>query len=71
MYVTGWDQSGGGGGPANCASNDPPPRGYDTKGAQLWGHQVNPITLDPDVIVGDDECNLTLANIQCKPALVR
>ena len=60
VYVTGWDQQGGGGGPANCSYNDKPPRGYDTKGAQLWGHQVSPITLDPNVIVTDGKCNLTL-----------
>ena len=45
IYVTGWDQQGGGGGPASCAFNDDPPRGYDSKGAQLWGHFVSPITL--------------------------
>ena len=52
VYVTGWDESGGGGGPANCSYNDDPPRGYDAQGAQLWGHLVEPITLDPAVIVG-------------------
>jgi hypothetical protein len=71
VYVTGWDQSGGGGGPANCSYNDDPPRGYDSQGAQLWGHLVEPITLDPAVIVGDGECDLTNDNIQCSPRLVR
>jgi hypothetical protein len=71
VYVTGWDKQGGGGGPANCVHNDDPPRGYDTQGAQLWGHFVSPITLNPDVIIGDDICNLSLQNLQCKPGLVR
>ena len=38
VYVTGWDEQGHGGGPANCSQNDDPPRGYDGQGAQLWGH---------------------------------
>ena len=71
VYVTGWDESGGGGGPANCSYNDDPPRGYDSQGAQLWGHLVEPITLDPAVIVADGECDLTNDNIQCSPRLVR
>ena len=71
VYVTGWDRSGGGGGPANCSYNDDPPRGYDTQGAQIWGHLVEPITIDPAVIVGDGECDLTNDNIQCSPRLVR
>ena len=32
VYVTGWD------GGQTCNLNDDPPRGYDDKGAQLWGH---------------------------------
>ena len=71
VYVTGWDESGHGGGPANCSQNDDPPRGYDSQGAQLWGHLVEPITLDPAVIVGDGQCDLTNDNIQCSPRLVR
>ena len=71
VYVTGWDQQGGGGGPASCADNDDPPRGYDGNGAQLWGHIVSPITLDPAVIVGDAKCDMSLENIQCSPGLVR
>ena len=71
IYATGWDRQGGGGGPANCAFNDPPPRGYDGAGAQLWGHLVSPVTLDPVVIIGDPACDITLGNIQCKPGLVR
>lgn len=71
IYVTGWDKQGGGGGPANCAQNDPPPRGYDSNGAQIWGHIVEPITLDPSVITGGRACEVTLANRQCKIALVR
>jgi hypothetical protein len=71
VYVTGWDKQGGGGGPAGCAFNDPPPRGYDDQGAQVWGHYVSPITLDGSVITGDGECDLTVENIQCKPTLVR
>ncbi len=71
VYVTGWDRQGGGGGPASCASNDDPPRGYDSKGAQLWGHIVSPITLDDDVITTDAACDTSLNNIQCKPTLVR
>ena len=50
---------------------DDPPRGYDTQGAQIWGHLVEPITIDPAVIVGDGECDLTNDNIQCSPRLVR
>ena len=71
VYVTGWDEQGHGGGPANCSHNDDPPRGYDGQGAQLWGHLVEPITLDPAVIVGDGQCDLTNDNIQCSPRLVR
>ena len=55
-----------------CVLNDPPPRGYDDKGAQLWGHIVDVrITLDPKVITGDPVCDLSHDNIQCKPGLVR
>ena len=68
IYVTGWD---GKNGIANCSENDDPPRGYDGKGAQIWGHFVSPITLDPSVIVGDTKCNTSLENIQCSPGLVR
>jgi hypothetical protein len=66
VYVTGWDGS-----KSPCANNDPPPRGYDDKGAQLWGHLVQPVTLDPAVIVGDGKCNFNNDNIQCSPGLVR
>ena len=65
VYVTGWD------GGQTCNQNDDPPRGYDDKGAQLWGHFVQPITIDPAVIVGDGKCDLTNDNIQCSPRLVR
>lgn len=68
VYVTGWD---GKSGPASCADNDYPPRGYDGKGAQLWGHLVDVITLSDDVIPGDPECDLTTAITTCKPVLVR
>ncbi len=67
IYVTGW----GGKNFSTCSYNDDPPRGFDDKGAQLWGHLVNPITLDPSVVTGNAKCNLTVDNIQCKPALVR
>jgi len=70
-WMVGWDEQGHGGGPANCSQNDDPPRGYDSQGAQLWGHLVEPITLDPAVIVGDGQCDLTNDNIQCSPRLVR
>ena len=65
VYVTGWNDG------DKCNANDPPPRGYDDKGAQLWGHFVQPITIDPAVIVGDGKCDLTNDNIQCSPRLVR
>jgi hypothetical protein len=68
VYVTGWDTQTG---PANCAYNDDPPRGYDGNGAQLWGHMVSIITLDDSVITGDDECDLTREVVTCKPVLVR
>ena len=67
VYVTGWDERA----TSATARNDPPPRGYDDKGAQLWGHLVEPITIDPAVIVGDGQCDLTNDNIQCSPRLVR
>ena len=68
IYVTGW---GGKNFSSPCGYNDDPPRGFDDKGAQLWGHLVNPITLDAHVVTSDKVCDLTLNVIQCKPALVR
>ena len=67
IYVTGW----GGKSFASCAYNDDPPAASTDKGAQLWGHLVNPITLDAHVVTSDKKCDLTLKVIQCKPALVR
>ena len=56
MYVTGWDNGSGDDSYEDCGgSNEDPPRGYDGKGAQLWGHMVDIITTDDDVIVGDGE----------------
>ncbi len=48
-------------------SNDDPPRGYDGNGSQIWGHVVEPIVIDPSVIVGDGTCDTSLQNVQCKP----
>lgn len=67
VYVTGWDSKSG-----TCNSeNDPTPEPYDGKGAVLWGHFVDVITLDDRVIVGDDVCNLSADVLACKPTLVR
>jgi hypothetical protein len=77
IYVTGWGGKNfaGASGPNPeypCRGiNDPPPRNFDGNGAQLWGHLANPITLDASVVTGNEKCNLTLDNIQCKPTLVR
>jgi hypothetical protein len=75
VYVTGWggkDFTGATGTPpSSCSLNDPPPRGFDGEGAQLWGYLVDPITLDASVITGDAPCNTELEVVQCKPALVR
>lgn len=68
LYVTGW---GGSGFTVPCGLNDPPPRGFDVNGAQLWGHLVDPVTLDATLITGDTPCNTELDVIQCKPTLVR
>lgn len=67
IYVTGK----GGKNFTACAYDEDPPRGTDDKGAQIWGHLVSPVTLDGSVVIGNAKCNLTLDNIQCKPALVR
>jgi Flp pilus assembly protein TadG len=64
VYVTGGDGMG-------CPGDDAPPRGYNGKGAQLWGHLVDIITLDDDVIPGDNVCDLSAATLNCKPSLVR
>jgi len=70
IYVTGWDKQ-----PntyETCGgANDPPPRGYDANGAQLWGHLVDVITLNDDVLPGDAECDLSVTLVTCKPQLVR
>jgi Flp pilus assembly protein TadG len=72
VYVTGWDNGSGQDSYEDCGgANDDPPRGYDGKGAQLWGHMVDIITTDDSVIVGDGECDLTKDTITCKPQLVR
>ena len=67
MYVTGWDSKSG----ACDSENDLHPEPYDGKGAVLWGHFVDVITLNDDVIVGDDPCDSTKDVMTCKPALVR
>ena len=64
MYVTGGDGMG-------CADDDDPPRGYNGKGSQLWGHLVDVITLDDNVTPSDDVCDLSRATLNCKPVLVR
>ncbi len=69
IYVTGWGGEGVTGAP--CGLNDPPPRGFDARAAQIWGHVVDPITLDTSVVTGDAPCNTDLEVVQCKPALVR
>jgi hypothetical protein len=76
VYVTGWDKKGGGKpGPETCGGgNEPPPINYDdgsTSGAVLWGHFVDVITLNDDVIVGEAKCDLSQDVITCKPQLVR
>jgi hypothetical protein len=73
VYVTGWDIQGGGPvRPEDCGGdNDDPPRGYDSRGAQIWGHIVEPIVIGPDVITGDASCDPLLQILQCKPVLVR
>jgi Flp pilus assembly protein TadG len=64
VYVTGGDGM-------NCPGDDKPPRGYDGKGSQVWGHLVDFVTLSDDVIAGDQECDANVAIVQCKPSLVR
>lgn len=64
VYVTGGDGMG-------CGDDDDPPRGYDGKGSQVWGHLVDIMTLDDNTIPSDAECDLDVAVINCKPALVR
>ena len=64
VYVTGGDGMG-------CADDDDPPRGYNGKGSQLWGHLVDVITLDDNVTPSDDVCDLSRATLNCKPVLVR
>jgi hypothetical protein len=68
IYATGWGGKGFG---AACSENDPPPRGFDSKGAQIWGHLVDVVTTDGDVMVGNDVCNASAAIVTCKPVLVR
>jgi hypothetical protein len=67
VYVTGWDSKSG----ACNSENDPAPEPYDGKGAVIWGHFIDVITLDDKVIVDDDACNLSADVLQCKPTLVR
>jgi hypothetical protein len=64
VYVTGGDGMG-------CPGDDDPPRGYDGKGSQVWGHLVDIITLDDNVTPSNDACDLTKAILNCKPTLVR
>jgi Flp pilus assembly protein TadG len=64
VYITGADGMG-------CPGDDPPPRGFSNKGSEVWGHLVDIITLDDDVVPGDSVCNLSLAVLNCKPTLVR
>ena len=70
IYVTGWDKH-----PNSyetCSgANDKPPRGYDSNGAQLWGHFVDVITLSDDAIPADAECDTSLSLLMCRPILVR
>jgi Flp pilus assembly protein TadG len=64
VYVTGGDGMG-------CPGDDPHPRGYSGKGAELWGHLVDLVTLSDDVVAGDQVCDSKVAAISCKPELVR
>jgi Flp pilus assembly protein TadG len=64
VYVTGGDGM-------NCPGDDKPPRGYNGKGEQLWGHLIDFVTLSDDVITGDKPCDLKVAIVNCKPSLVR
>lgn len=68
VYVTGW---GGKNFSGTCGFNDPAPRGTDDKGAQIWGHMVDILTLTDEVITGEAVCNLDATLITCKPGLVR
>jgi Flp pilus assembly protein TadG len=64
VYVTGGDGMG-------CQDDDEPPRGYNGKGEQLWGHLVDFVTLSDDAITGAEPCDIKVAIVNCKPALVR
>ncbi len=64
VYVTGGDG-------IDCPGDENAPRGYDGKGSQLWGHLVDFVTLSDDVIVADQECDVDVAIVACKPELVR
>ena len=71
VYVTGWDEAAAAAARRTAATTTTRRAATTRKGAQLWGHLVEPITIDPAVIVGDGECDLTNDNIQCSPRLVR
>ena len=67
IYVTGK----GGKNFTACAYDEDPPRGTDDNGAQVWGHLVNAVSLDPNLVTSTAKCNTTIDVIQCKPGLVR
>jgi hypothetical protein len=64
VYITGADGMG-------CPGDDPAPRGFSGKGSEVWGHLVDIVTLDDNVVTGDAKCDLSVAVLNCKPALVR
>jgi hypothetical protein len=64
VYITGADGMG-------CPGDDPPPRGFSGKGSEVWGHLVDIVTLDDNVVTGSTKCDLSVAVLNCKPALVR
>jgi hypothetical protein len=55
----------------SCPGDDVRPRGYDGSNAQLWGHLVDVVTLSDDALVSDEECNVNVAIVNCRPELVR
>jgi hypothetical protein len=78
VYVTGWDNKQGNSQPGkkdeweHCSGdNEPPPEPYLGQGEVLWGHFVDVVTLDDDVITNGDPCDMSPSAIACKPALVR
>jgi Flp pilus assembly protein TadG len=64
VYVTGGDGM-------SCPGDDVRPRGYDGSNPQLWGHLVDVVTLSDDALVSDEECNVNVAIVNCRPELVR